>query len=97
MKVILLERVERLGALGEIVTVKDGFARNYLLPRELAVAATSAAVKRIAHEKIVALAREEDAERVGRVLAEAMSEPFGWAPGLPLKAVAEISKVFVKT
>ena len=33
MKVILLERVERLGALGEVVSVKDGFARNYLLPR----------------------------------------------------------------
>ncbi len=33
MKVILLERVDRLGALGETVNVKDGFARNFLLPR----------------------------------------------------------------
>ena len=45
MKVILLERVERLGALGEIVTVKDGFARNYLLPRAKALRATQANMK----------------------------------------------------
>jgi len=45
MKVILLERVERLGTLGDIVTVKDGFARNFLLPREKALRATSANMK----------------------------------------------------
>ena len=45
MKVILLERVERLGALGEVVTVKDGFARNFLLPRSKALRATSANMK----------------------------------------------------
>ncbi len=45
MKVILLERVERLGALGDTVTVKDGFARNYLLPRSKALRATSANMK----------------------------------------------------
>ena len=39
MKVILLERVERLGALGETVIVKDGFARNFLLPRHKALRA----------------------------------------------------------
>ena len=32
MKVVLLERVERLGAIGDVVQVKDGFARNFLLP-----------------------------------------------------------------
>ena len=42
MKVILLERVERLGAIGDTVTVKDGFARNFLLPRNKALRATSA-------------------------------------------------------
>ena len=41
MKVILLERVERLGALGDVVTVKDGFARNFLLPRSKALRANS--------------------------------------------------------
>ncbi|MEO8812546.1 MAG: 50S ribosomal protein L9 [Caulobacteraceae bacterium] len=45
MKVILLERVERLGALGDIVSVKDGFARNFLLPRSKALRANSANMK----------------------------------------------------
>ena len=45
MKVILLERVERLGALGDVVTVKDGFARNYLLPRSKALRANNANMK----------------------------------------------------
>src|SRR5580700_2373673 len=45
MKVILLERVERLGALGDIVTVKDGFARNFLLPRSKALRANDANMK----------------------------------------------------
>ena len=45
MKVILLERVERLGALGDVVTVKDGFARNFLLPRTKALRANSANMK----------------------------------------------------
>lgn len=40
MKVILLERVERLGGLGDIVNVRDGFARNFLLPRSKALRAT---------------------------------------------------------
>ena len=38
MKVVLLERVENLGAIGDVVTVKDGYARNYLVPRGLATA-----------------------------------------------------------
>ena len=45
MKVILLERVERLGALGDVVTVKDGFARNFLLPRSKALRANGANMK----------------------------------------------------
>ena len=42
MKVILLERVERLGGLGDTVSVKDGYARNFLLPRQKALRATAA-------------------------------------------------------
>jgi large subunit ribosomal protein L9 len=45
MKVILLERVEGRGALGDLVTVKDGFARNYLLPRHKALRANAANLK----------------------------------------------------
>ena len=42
MEVILLERVEKLGAIGDVVKVKDGFARNYLLPRKKALRANEA-------------------------------------------------------
>ena len=42
MEVILLERVEKLGAIGDVVKVKDGFARNYLLPRKKALRANDA-------------------------------------------------------
>lgn len=45
MKVILLERLEGWGALGDVVTVKDGFARNYLLPRHKALRANAANLK----------------------------------------------------
>jgi large subunit ribosomal protein L9 len=45
MKVILLERVERLGGLGDVVSVKDGFARNFLLPKSKALRATASNLK----------------------------------------------------
>ena len=45
MEIILLERVEKLGAIGDVVTVKDGYARNFLIPGKLARRATEAAIK----------------------------------------------------
>ena len=45
MKVVLLERVEGWGALGDVVNVKDGYARNFLLPRQKALRATEANLK----------------------------------------------------
>lgn len=51
MKVLLCQDVEKLGWLGDIVDVKEGFARNYLLPQRLAIAATDANVKSLAEEK----------------------------------------------
>ena len=45
MKVLLLEEVENLGEAGEIVTVKDGYGRNFLIPRGLARIATEGVVK----------------------------------------------------
>src|SRR3546814_7553914 len=46
MQVILLERVEKLGLIGDVVTVKDGFARNFLLPRGKALRANEANKKK---------------------------------------------------
>jgi large subunit ribosomal protein L9 len=51
MKVLLCQDVEKLGWLGDIVEVKEGFARNYLMPQRLAIAATDANVKALAEEK----------------------------------------------
>jgi large subunit ribosomal protein L9 len=52
MKVILLERVGRMGQIGDEVTVKDGFARNFLLPQHKALRATEANRTRFAKERV---------------------------------------------
>jgi len=51
MKVILKEDIENLGKVGDVVKVKDGFGRNYLIPRNLAAEATKKSVKQLDHEK----------------------------------------------
>ena len=61
MEIILLERVEKLGAIGDVVKVKDGFARNYLLPRKKALRANEA--NRKLFETNRARIEEENAER----------------------------------
>lgn len=53
MQVILREDITNLGRTGEVVTVKDGYGRNYLIPRGLAVLATPRNVKRLGHEQRV--------------------------------------------
>ncbi|MCZ8086840.1 MAG: 50S ribosomal protein L9 [Brevundimonas sp.] len=59
MKVVLLERVENLGAIGDVVTVKDGFARNFLLPRDKARRATAANLKAFEVERAAIEQRNE--------------------------------------
>ncbi|WP_395651577.1 50S ribosomal protein L9 [Brevundimonas sp.] len=59
MKVVLLERVENLGAIGDVVTVKDGFARNFLLPREKALRATSKNLEKFELDRAAIEARNE--------------------------------------
>ncbi len=90
IQVILQQDVEKLGKSGELVRVRPGFARNYLLPRQLAVAATSGAVKRIEHEKVVALAKAEKAKKESREVA---SKIDSLAIKLTLKA-GEDGKLF---
>ena len=69
MKVILTEEIRGLGTRGDVVTVKDGYARNYLLPKNLAREATTGNLKQIEHErrKWALLAQQEkDAAAEGR-------------------------------
>lgn len=68
MKVVLLERVENLGAIGDVVSVKDGFARNFLLPRDKARRATAANLKAFELDRAAIEQRNEknktDAQKV---------------------------------
>ena len=57
MRIILRESLEKLGQAGDVVTVRAGYGRNYLLPRGLAVPATEKDVARFAHDKRVIAAR----------------------------------------
>ena len=59
MKLILREDVYNLGKSGELVNVKEGYARNYLLPRTLAMLASSANVRQLDHEKKVIELRQQ--------------------------------------
>lgn len=74
MEVILLERVEKLGQMGDVVTVKDGFARNFLLPKKKALRATEgnkasfeADRARLEAEN---LERKTEAEKVAAAMAD---------------------------
>jgi large subunit ribosomal protein L9 len=69
MQIILLERIEKLGAIGDVVTVKDGYARNFLLPNKKALRANDA--NRKVFEANRAKIEADNAER--RVGAEAAS------------------------
>jgi large subunit ribosomal protein L9 len=69
MEVILREDVDKVGARGAMVKVSDGFARNFLLPRRLAVAATSANKKMVEQEREAHVRREAKAEGEAQTLA----------------------------
>lgn len=62
MKVILLEDVKKLGKKGDLVDVADGYARNYLLPRNLAQEATAGGIKQIKQQK-AALEKRKQVDR----------------------------------
>jgi large subunit ribosomal protein L9 len=74
MKIILQKEVEKLGVPGDVVHVADGYARNFLIPRKLAVPATRGGVKHAesmkqAHETRVGKAVAEAQELAGRLTA----------------------------
>jgi large subunit ribosomal protein L9 len=69
MEVILRDHVENLGRRGEIVKVSAGYARNYLLPRQLALPATDANRKRIDRERKILEAREAEERGAAEAIA----------------------------
>jgi large subunit ribosomal protein L9 len=70
MKVILLEDVDALGKLGDTVNVKDGYARNYLIPRKLALPATARNLKAQSHQLRDIERRKEKKAEGARSLAD---------------------------
>src|SRR3954467_12494724 len=73
MEIILRDHVDNLGRRGEVVKVADGYARNYLLPRKLALLATEGNKKQIEHERAKFEAKEGEERKVAEALAERMS------------------------
>ncbi len=74
MKIILKEHVEQLGEPGEVVDVKPGYARNYLLPRGLAEEATSGRLKAAERLREQAEERQAQQEAAARALAQKLED-----------------------
>ena len=70
MEVILRETIDNLGRRGEVVDVKNGYARNYLLPQKLALLVTDTNRRQVEREREAAEAREAEERQVAARLAE---------------------------
>ena len=90
MQIILLERVEKLGQLGDVVTVKPGYARNYLLPTGKALRANKANLEKFEAERADREARNADAKSAAENKANAME---GLTVAL-VRAASEMGQLF---
>lgn len=73
MKVILKQDVPRLGKQGDVVNVNDGYARNFLFPRQLAQEATVGSLKEVERQRKLQAAKEQRAEEEARSLAQRLT------------------------
>jgi large subunit ribosomal protein L9 len=73
MRIILREDVASLGKSGDLVTVRDGYGRNYLLPQGMAMIATEHNVKQIEHQKKVIAARNAKLTKDAQTVADKLS------------------------
>ena len=90
IQVILQQDLKNLGKSGELVSVRPGFARNFLVPRSLAVPATIHNVKQIEHEQRLSLARSQKA----RGEAVALAEKLGGVTVTLERKVGEENRLF---
>lgn len=74
MKIILRQNVANLGEIGEIVTVKSGYARNYLIPRQLAYVANDSAMRALETEKKQYAVQMEKAKQASEVVAGQLAD-----------------------
>ena len=73
MEVVLKEDIENLGHMGDVVKVKDGYARNYLLPRGLVVLADKKNLKALEHEQRMIAQRRERLTKEAHGISETLS------------------------
>jgi len=90
MKILLCEDVEELGYLGDIVEVKEGYARNYLLPHGLATAPSETNIKALADEK----AARSEQRRLTRERLEAVAEAVSGAEAVVAAKANEQGHLF---
>jgi large subunit ribosomal protein L9 len=90
MQIILLERIEKLGSIGDVVTVKDGYARNFLLPQKKALRANDA--NRKVFEANRARLEAENAER--RNEAEKHGEKIAGAEVVLIRAASNAGQLY---
>ena len=90
MQIILLERVEKLGQIGDVVTVKPGYARNFLLPRGKALRANKANLERFEADKAELVAKNDKARGEAMAVAENMK---GTAVSI-VRAASEMGQLF---
>jgi large subunit ribosomal protein L9 len=74
MKIILIQEVDNLGRRGQIVNVSDGYARNYLIPKKLAMQASAANLKYVETQKLNWVKQEAKLKDEAEVLAKALGE-----------------------
>jgi large subunit ribosomal protein L9 len=90
MEVILLERIARLGQMGDVVRVKDGYARNFLLPQGKALRANEASRKRFERDKVQLEARNLEARKE----AEAIAEKLGGQVFVVIRQAGETGQLY---
>lgn len=74
MEIVLLERVEKLGQIGDVVNVKPGYARNYLLPRGKALRANKQNMAKFEAERSAIEERNADAKKQAEMLSESIGD-----------------------
>lgn len=73
MKLVLIDEVEKLGSAGDVVVVKDGYGRNYLIPQGKAVVATKGAIKAVEENNRQASKKREASMKVSKDLADKLT------------------------
>ena len=74
MKVILTENIDKVGKAGQVINVKDGYARNYLLPKKFAIIATTNNLKKISNIEAEQLAKTDKKNEEYRQMAKKIAE-----------------------